>query len=346
MRIWSRFLYAGQKTFSASSRGRWAGLVEIGIASLLILGGFVFFVAVLAIQYLFSDSAQQTWAYTAAQLAIRISLAALALGIGIYRLFAALLKVNTSQERRVAMASAASDIEISPHIQGHEVDTPTVPKPIKLPVRGQKLRLRLVGRRRNYGWLFLSGVAMLTSLTMATLSTAEFYYSFRETLDWSALAIAIFSSAIGVWSSVTFFRQALRLAAFGPTTLEISDLPLVPGKKYRILLLQPGRFRFKLLDVLLICEEITTFTRGTDMQTERRTVEELRLFRQRGVNVTTAEPFESEFEFEVPASSFHSFVSKNNQVQWKIVVQTLAKGWPQFEQTFPVVVCPVGVNVS
>ncbi|MEQ1905093.1 MAG: hypothetical protein ABL888_12970 [Pirellulaceae bacterium] len=346
MRIWSRFLYAGQKTFSASSRGRWAGLVEIGIASILILGGFVFFVAILAIQYLFSDSAQQTWAYTTVQLVIRITLATLALGIGMYRLFAALLKVNTSQERRLAMASAAGETESFSDGRGNEIDLPSVPKPIKPPVRGQKLPWRLVGRRRNYGWLFLSGVAMLASLTMATLSTARFSFSFRESLDWAALAIAVFSSAIGVWSSVTFFRHALRLAAFGPTTLEISDFPLIPGRKYRILLRQPGRFRFKLLNVLLICEEITTFTRGTDIQTERRTVEEHRLMRQRGVNVTTQEPFESEFEFEMPASSFHSFVSKNNQVQWKIVVQTLAKGWPQFEQTFPVVVCPPGASAS
>jgi hypothetical protein len=211
------------------------------------------------------------------------------------------------------------------------------------------LRYQLIGQRRSFLWLTFTALVGLAALGMATILGVRFWYSLGlengvTRWDYSALAMAVMSVVLGGWAVVGFVRQALRLAAFGPTLLEISDFPLRPMEKYHILLIQPGRFRFKLLDVLLICEEVATFTRGTDIQTERRVVVEERLFRHRGVVVKPTRPFEVEFDFELPQQIMHSFTSTDNQIQWKIVVQTTAKGWPQFEQAFPVVVLPPRVQ--
>jgi hypothetical protein len=98
--------------------------------------------------------------------------------------------------------------------------------------------------------------------------------------------------------------------------------------------------RLKLLEVVLLCQEEATFSQGTNIQTERKTVYEQRLLRQRGVEVGANQPFECELEFQIPDNAMHSFSSANNRVLWKIIVQGSARGWPGFHQTFPIVVHP------
>lgn len=337
MRFWSRFLYAGQKTFAASSRGRWAGLVEIGIASILILGGFVFLVGVLAFQFFERRLTDQQTIYSTGELLIRVTLATLALGLGAYRLFLALWRVSASRERRIALASEVGNLELFADGDASS-ELAVLPRLMKNIKAGTRLPFLLPGRKRTYGWLLLAALAMLAGFLLATLSTIRFVRTMDEGVDYSAIAMGAVALGVGIWAAIAFFRQALRLAAFGPTAVEISTLPMQPGKKCRFFLRQPGRFRFKLLEVVLICEEIVTFTRGTDIQTERRVVQNHRLLRQRGVDVSPRAEFEAEFDFELPDTAAHSFSSKNNQIQWKIVVHTHAKGWPSFEQTFPVFV--------
>jgi hypothetical protein len=107
-----------------------------------------------------------------------------------------------------------------------------------------------------------------------------------------------------------------------------------------LILFQPGRLRLKLLEVVLICQEEATFSQGTSIQTERKTVFEQRLLRQRGVELKANRPFECELELLLPDNAMHSFSSANNRVLWKIIVQGSARGWPDFQQTFPIVVHP------
>jgi len=60
-----------------------------------------------------------------------------------------------------------------------------------------------------------------------------------------------------------------------PTLLEISDHPICPNRKYRVLLHQDGALQFQHLTVDLVCEEIARFHQGTDTVTNR-----LDVFRQ------------------------------------------------------------------
>jgi hypothetical protein len=47
-----------------------------------------------------------------------------------------------------------------------------------------------------------------------------------------------------------------------------------------------------------------------------------------------------ECRFSVPEDAMHSFQSKHNAVQWKIVVNGEANRWPLYSRSFPVLVYP------
>ncbi|MFO0261209.1 MAG: hypothetical protein ACK53V_06235, partial [Planctomycetota bacterium] len=49
MKLWSWFLYAGQRTFSRSGRNWWTGIGEVGFSVGLALVGFVLLVASLTV---------------------------------------------------------------------------------------------------------------------------------------------------------------------------------------------------------------------------------------------------------------------------------------------------------
>ena len=127
--------------------------------------------------------------------------------------------------------------------------------------------------------------------------------------------LLVFVPAAG-WSVFHFFRQLIKLAGIGPTSVELSKYPLTPGNTYKLFLSQTGRVRLQLLKVELICEEHVTYNQGTDIRTETVVVFSNRLMRQRGVSLTAGRAFETELEFELLASVMHSFNSTNNRVQW------------------------------
>ncbi len=169
--------------------------------------------------------------------------------------------------------------------------------------------------------------------------------------DWFLSAILIPFGVVSYITTRWFFRLFRRHAGIGPTAVEISDLPLLPGRTYQLYLCQYGRVRFSELFVRLIGYEESTYQQGTDLRTER--VEMARIDAQfRGGNsekttdILVAEPekpLELDCQITLPNDMMHSFQGQNNAVVWKIVVQGDAVKWPSFCRSFPVVVYPRGV---
>jgi hypothetical protein len=126
----------------------------------------------------------------------------------------------------------------------------------------------------------------------------------------------------------------------GQTTIEISELPLVPGGAYQAWLVQQGSLKMRSLELSLICEEEATFTQGTDVRTEMREVYRQLCFERRNFAIEGGEAFREMCRFSLPISAMHSFQSPHNVVRWKIVVRGEAEKWPAFERGFPVVVYP------
>jgi hypothetical protein len=267
------------------------------------------------------------------------------ISVGVYWMLAAIWKVGATAERRSAIVNRAGEIELLNELWRSSNALPTVPSPAGPPPRGRVLKYRMSGSNRSVWWLATAGLFALVSVGLATGLTlqAARAWSAGQT-DLLAIVAAIICLSVAAWTVVQFARQLLILTGFGPTLLEISEFPLVPGGVYQLYLEQPGRFRFQVIEVVLVCVEEATFSQGTNVRTEKRKALERRLFRKRGI--APDQPVQEMFELRLPIEAMHSFVSGNNRIVWKIIVTATVRGWPQFQRTFPVTITPAGHSIA
>lgn len=158
--------------------------------------------------------------------------------------------------------------------------------------------------------------------------------------DWLLTAAAGGGIVVGMLAVRYFVRQMAIHTGLGPTNVEISHHPLIPGRPYELCVSQAGRVELRLLEVSLVCEEEATYHQGTDIRTECQTVFRHPVFRREQVRIAPSQPFEERATLVVPVHAMHSFQAPHNHVQWRIVVRGESAAWPPFERRFPVVVYP------
>lgn len=159
-------------------------------------------------------------------------------------------------------------------------------------------------------------------------------------IDWWLFALLVPFLGVGIGGIVLFFRNLLFATAIGPTQLEISDHPLLPGRRYDVLLAQGGTAPMRSLTLLLELEEQATFRQGTDTRTERAIVWRHVIAGYQDVSVAPHVRFEARAVVEIPRDAMHSFTSVHNTVRWRLVVRGDSGRWPVFSRIFPVVVFP------
>jgi len=150
--------------------------------------------------------------------------------------------------------------------------------------------------------------------------------------------------AVGIFLYWMIARQLWATFRLAPTLLEISDHPIYPNRKYRILLHQSGALRFEHLSVDLVCEEIARFHQGTDTVTNRNDVFRQSVFSRSDFSTTPASPLHEEFFLHLPEGAMHSFRSKNNEVTWKLEFKASLVGWSELCRDCPIVVRPGQVS--
>jgi hypothetical protein len=158
--------------------------------------------------------------------------------------------------------------------------------------------------------------------------------------DWHLTLFVVPFALVGIALVLFFVRKFLATTGIGPTLVEISDQPLYPGQRYRLFLQQFGRLKINRLEVLLVCEEETTFRHGTDTRMESRLVAQQALMLCQDAEVRHGVPLETDCDLEVARGAMHSFKSQHNEVNWKIQVRLDVAGWPPYERSFPVIVYP------
>jgi hypothetical protein len=158
--------------------------------------------------------------------------------------------------------------------------------------------------------------------------------------DWWLALFLLPLVAGGVFSLILFVRRLLIAANIGPTLVEISAHPLVPGGTYEIYLSQAGRLAVKKFDLKLVCEENATYRQGTNTRKSTRRVFEESLVSRESFKLGPGVPFEARARLFVPYDAMHSFKAGHNRVDWKIVVAGDVERWPGFERTFPIVIRP------
>lgn len=252
------------------------------------------------------------------------------------------LRVGTSAERRNVMARQATDIDIIQEALPRPRHYPTLPPYDGLTNSpGIDLAFRLPPTE-SPGWRLLATTifAIVWNAVVCVLTVWAIRDHVAGQHDWFLTAFLLPLWAVSAWS-IRYFLQLMWLhTGMGMTTLEISDLPMLPGGTYQATLAQHGHIRVKVLQLWLVCEEEATYHQGTDIRTERREVASHRLFEQCDFEITPALPFQASCDVPVPASAMHSFHSQHHTIRWKLVVRGEAEGWPAFERGFPVVVYP------
>lgn len=252
------------------------------------------------------------------------------------------LQVGTSAERRSAMAQRAADMNPIQEGTAAQRDYPSIPRDANF-TNSPGIRLAYRLPVTNAGtWVLFAATGFF--LIWNSITTVLVFVAARSHLsqhpNWFLTAFTLPFIGIGLWASYYFVQQLLLHTGIGPTTLEISAHPLRPGQTYQLLLSQAGRLHVKSLDLLLVCDEETTYRQGTDIRTERCRVFSMPVLSVQDFRIEPDKAFEQSCELTMPGRIMHSFQAKQNAVQWMLVARGQATSWPAFQRCFPVVVYP------
>jgi hypothetical protein len=134
--------------------------------------------------------------------------------------------------------------------------------------------------------------------------------------------------------------QAISDARAGATTVEVSMNPLEPGKRCKVFFSCPRQFALTALIVRLVCEEEVQYGTGEDKKRESKRVRELEVNRGDGLPSVPGLPFETTFEFDLPADLMHSFEVENHRIKWHLEVMGGPADRPTLDRQFAIVVNP------
>lgn len=309
-----------------------SALVALGVLSLAAM-----------ITWQFVDPAPEiTWGRGFWSMVLVLSSFILIGGGGVIR---TLLHVGASAERRSALAKRAAGIELIGDALAGRSDFPNIPNAHNMTNSpGVTLAYRLPVIDMPAWKLSAGALLCATWLVAAVALIVVFINRYQARPEWFLIAFATPFLAVGGWAFRFFVRQLWIQAAVGPTSVEISDLPLYPGEPYDASLAQAGRLHFNSLELWLVCTEEATYQQGTDVRTETRDVYRQQLSRTTDFKIDPARPFESRCRIAIPEGSMHSFQSNHNAIAWKLKVIGRAKSVPPFERTFPIIVHPAHVK--
>lgn len=239
---------------------------------------------------------------------------------------------------------------------------------------GVRLNFRLAIQRGETTPLVLSSLfSVAWNAMLAVLAVIAVEKHLQNRPDWFLTVLLVPFATVSFFSTRWFFRTFRRQSGVGPTAVEISELPLLPGRTYQVYVCQYGRAEFVSYKVSLVSFEEATYQQGTDIRTER--VEVMRIgipisawsnsggqertsmtSNGRPVDAVPTEevkssepirlvaqlekPLEMDCQLRLPLDMMHSFQGRHNAIVWKIIVEGEVKKWPSFYRSFPVVVFP------
>jgi hypothetical protein len=251
------------------------------------------------------------------------------------------LRVGTSAERRNVMARQASNIDLAPE-SPRPRNFPTLPPFEGLTNSpGTELSYRLPPTQ-SPGWRLLATTifTMAWNGVVCVLTVWAIRGHVSGEPDWFQTAFLLPFWAVSAWSIRYLLQLILLHTGMGLTTVEISDLPLVAGQACEVIVAQHGHIAVKSLQLWLVCEEEATYSQGTDIRTELRTVFEQMICEHGDFRIEPNVPFQHSASVVIPATAMHSFHTHHNSIRWMLAVRGEATGWPAFERGFPIVVYP------
>jgi hypothetical protein len=150
------------------------------------------------------------------------------------------LQTGTSIERRSAMARKATDMELLGESPPSTKDLPGIPTDADMTNSpGTTLAFRLpVETTPGQSLLAALIFCLVWNVLMVVFVAAATIKHLQGRPDWLLTVVTIPTTGIGIWSIYYSFRRILMASGIGPTSLEISAHPLLPGKTYDLFLVQ------------------------------------------------------------------------------------------------------------
>ncbi len=164
--------------------------------------------------------------------------------------------------------------------------------------------------------------------------------------DWVYVGFVAALLAVGIFWAVWWLRQVWAQTMVGPTVLEVSQQPFLPGQEYQLFISQSGRLKLDCLEVQLVCDERAMYCQGTEVRVESRCVVSVPILRREAFQIEMGVPFEALFPVSMPAGAMHSFRSAHNEIRWSIVVSGSSEGSPCLRRVFFLAVYPPGVGTG
>ncbi len=263
------------------------------------------------------------------------------LALGGVGLFYVVWNWDKSAERRAVEQQRAARHDPFDEAAGVEPKFPYVPGDASLTDSpGTTLAFRLPSERAGWQLPALLAGSVVTNGVVAVFVTMAVQGHLAGEPDWILTFFLVPLVLVGLGLIVALVRTALVGTQIGPTIVEISEHPLLPGGSYQVFVSQPGRRSVTLLRILLVCEEEATYRQGTNTRTAAERVFEREVFRREGFEIHPETPFETQLTLEIPEGAMHSFRSDHNQIHWKLVVAGEMARRRGFERSFTLHVHP------
>ncbi|MEC7719132.1 MAG: hypothetical protein VX757_11765 [Planctomycetota bacterium] len=260
---------------------------------------------------------------------------------GTWRLLKLMLQESTTAERRSAFVGQAMALQRK--LRARQANRlPNIPEPKDFGTQqGRKLSYRLPNSGRDAYRVLYWGLASLLLSMVSSGVLAVTLNHWTWTLGTIALSIASIILLVLVGVSIWWFvKQLLAWFRCGPTGIELSQFPLIPGTKAEVLLSQAGRMRLRNLEFSLECVEIAVYQQGTDARREVTIVDEIPIHTEPRVDIAARRPWEKLCELEIPEDAMHSFIAASNAIQWRLAVRAKGVNCPSLSREAPIVVFP------
>jgi hypothetical protein len=332
-----------KKRGSRRTGARWTGLLAeiLLFAALTAIG--IYGLYWLFAKVLLAEGARYAWW---AWLAILIPLALV--GYGVTELAMLVWQNIASSERRAAVVQMATEWELG--------QTPTnrrTPRQGRLPAvpsietvtdsPGVRLTYRLPIDAAS-GWVSftMAAVCIAWNSLVAFFAYRVIQQHLEGRPNWLLTWLLVPFVLAGGWTLFALARQVLFDIVVGTTLVEVSHHPFYPGHTYQGFVSQSGRLRVRWFQVQLVCVEQAVYQQGTDTRRAVACVHQENVFSQRKFDILPQQAFEATFDFTVPDTAMHSFLSPHNAILWLLVVRARIARWGELERRFPVFVYPPG----
>jgi hypothetical protein len=186
------------------------------------------------------------------------------------------------------------------------------------------------------GSLMGQGCFLAFALLWTGFSVFMFVMAWREKEAFISLFLVI--GLVMIVAALWRFFSKLRLSA---PMLMISHTELCVGERFNLDYQQTfkGASDVTKASISLVFQEAATYTQGTDTRTDRHDIV-VETHEIPGRRFESGEVLQQSFSMMVPADAMHTFIAKNNELQWLIRVHVDIVDWPDMKEDYPIRVLP------